>query len=139
VPTSSSACAATPLARALRVDKLTLAALEATLRGPRTPTWQALTADADRLRERCEAVAAQVGGTVVPERRRGRRRRAPRGRRCPAGPVALPAAYAPRACAPATRASSAGSSATGACSTCGASPRQDDERWSRQCGRACTS
>ena len=54
-----------PLARALRVDKLTLAALEATLRGPVTPTWQALTADPTRLRERCEALAAAVGGEVV--------------------------------------------------------------------------
>jgi L-seryl-tRNA(Ser) seleniumtransferase len=55
-----------PLARALRVDKLTLAALEATLRGPRTPTWTALTADPDGLRARCERVAELVGGTVVP-------------------------------------------------------------------------
>ncbi|MCW2679641.1 MAG: L-selenocysteinyl-tRNA(Sec) synthase, partial [Frankiales bacterium] len=54
-----------PLARALRVDKLTLAALEATLRGPRTPTWAALTADLDRLRARCDRLAELVGGHVV--------------------------------------------------------------------------
>ena len=54
-----------PLARALRVDKTTLAALEATLRGPQTPALQALTASADGLRARCERLAAAVGGTVV--------------------------------------------------------------------------
>ena len=55
-----------PLARALRVDKLTLAALEATLRGPRPPVWQALTADPDRLRARADRLATAVGGDVVP-------------------------------------------------------------------------
>jgi L-seryl-tRNA(Ser) seleniumtransferase len=54
-----------PLARALRVDKTTLAALEATVRGPVTPTWLALRADPARLRTRAEALAAAVGGTVV--------------------------------------------------------------------------
>lgn len=41
-----------PLARALRVDKLTLAALQATLTGPETPTWQALRVDPGALEER---------------------------------------------------------------------------------------
>jgi L-seryl-tRNA(Ser) seleniumtransferase len=54
-----------PLARALRVDKLTLAALEATLRGPVPPTWTALTAHPDTLRVRAERLAERVGGSVV--------------------------------------------------------------------------
>jgi L-seryl-tRNA(Ser) seleniumtransferase len=55
-----------PLARALRVDKLTLAAFEATLDGPTTPTWQALQPDPDELRARCTVLAESVGGKVVP-------------------------------------------------------------------------
>ncbi|AGL17908.1 L-seryl-tRNA(Sec) selenium transferase [Actinoplanes sp. N902-109] len=55
-----------PLARALRVDKLTLAALHATLTGPETPTWQALRMDAARLRARTATVAQKVGGELVP-------------------------------------------------------------------------
>ena len=55
-----------PMARALRADKLTLAALEATVRGPLPPITRYLTADPDELKRRCERVAAAVGGTVVP-------------------------------------------------------------------------
>ncbi|HLH45990.1 MAG TPA: L-seryl-tRNA(Sec) selenium transferase, partial [Acidimicrobiales bacterium] len=54
-----------PLARALRVDKLTLAALEGTLLGPPAPVWQALHARPAELRARCERLAALVGGEVV--------------------------------------------------------------------------
>ncbi len=59
-----------PLARAVRADKTTLAALEATLRGPRAPVWAALEADPDHLRGRCEAVVAALpeglGARCVP-------------------------------------------------------------------------
>ncbi len=49
-----------PAARALRVDKLTLAALEATLLGPPTPVALALTADVAELRRRADRLAAQL-------------------------------------------------------------------------------
>lgn len=47
-----------PLARAFRADKLTLAALEATLRGPRPPVGQALHSDPVELARRTEALRA---------------------------------------------------------------------------------
>lgn len=87
-----------PLARALRVDKLTLAALEATVRGPDTPTERALRVGADTLRARAEALAtalardgvaatveasqAVVGGGGAP------------GVRLPSAAVGLPARFA---------------------------------------------
>ncbi|MFI7214842.1 L-seryl-tRNA(Sec) selenium transferase [Micromonospora maritima] len=50
-----------PLARALRVDKLTLAALAATLHAPTTPTREALHADPGRLRARVERLRDRLG------------------------------------------------------------------------------
>jgi len=82
-----------PLARALRVDKLTLAALEATLRGPQTPSWDALTADPERLRVRAERLAAAVGGEVVPSDGAVGGGGAP-GLALPGWAVAVPEAYA---------------------------------------------
>jgi L-seryl-tRNA(Ser) seleniumtransferase len=46
-----------PLARALRIDKLTLAGLEATVRGPDSPVARALREDPAVLRQRAEAIA----------------------------------------------------------------------------------
>ena len=54
-----------PLARAVRTDKLTLAALEATLRGPVPPVLTALRETPETLRERTERLARRVGGDVV--------------------------------------------------------------------------
>ncbi len=54
-----------PLARALRVDKLTLAALEATLTGPEPPVTQALATHPQRLRDRAAAVTAALADAGV--------------------------------------------------------------------------
>jgi L-seryl-tRNA(Ser) seleniumtransferase len=85
-----------PLARALRVDKLTLAALQATLEGPETPTWQALRTSPETLKDRTERLLAAlrtadatiertqavVGGGGAPELT------------LPSWSLSLPAAYA---------------------------------------------
>jgi L-seryl-tRNA(Ser) seleniumtransferase len=55
-----------PLARALRVDKLTLAALEATLAGPQTPTWQALRRTSAELRSRAEGLRDELRQQRIP-------------------------------------------------------------------------
>ena len=57
-----------PVARALRVDKLTLAALEATLTGPPAPVVRALEASAAELLSRAERITAalvDVGAETV--------------------------------------------------------------------------
>jgi L-seryl-tRNA(Ser) seleniumtransferase len=54
-----------PLARALRVDKLTFAALEATLRGPESPTAQALAADPAALHRRATAIATALAARGI--------------------------------------------------------------------------
>lgn len=54
-----------PLARALRADKLTLAALEATMSGPPTPTALALRTRVADLAGRAEALVAQLHASGV--------------------------------------------------------------------------
>ena len=86
-----------PLARALRVDKLTLAALEASVGGPATPTQRYLHADPERAAPACRA----------PGRRRSAATSYPRAARsaaalppdwaCPAGPSPFPPRM-PRRC-----------------------------------------
>jgi L-seryl-tRNA(Ser) seleniumtransferase len=89
-----------PLYRALRVDKTTLAALEATLRGPLPPVQRLLAADPEELRARARAMAARlaangldavpvdaparVGGGGAPEQP------------LPGAAVSLPASFASR-------------------------------------------
>jgi L-seryl-tRNA(Ser) seleniumtransferase len=54
-----------PLARALRVGKLTLAALEATLREPAPPVIRMLRADVEEIRRRAEKIALHLDGADV--------------------------------------------------------------------------
>ncbi|TNY37507.1 L-seryl-tRNA(Sec) selenium transferase [Thermomonospora catenispora] len=54
-----------PLYRALRVDKLTLAALEATVRGPEPPVTRALRTDVVELRRRAEQLAKELAAHGV--------------------------------------------------------------------------
>ena len=66
-------CRRHPLARALRIDKLSLAALEATLRAYRDPqraraelpALRAVLEPAEEVRMRAERLAARIGGTVI--------------------------------------------------------------------------
>ena len=55
-----------PLARALRVDKLTLAAVEASVGGPSTPTARSLEQDPATLRQRAERLAGQLRAAGIP-------------------------------------------------------------------------
>ena len=57
-----------PLSRALRVDKLTLAALEATLAGPRPPAGEALATDAAAVMARAQRLASRLTALGVDAR-----------------------------------------------------------------------
>jgi L-seryl-tRNA(Ser) seleniumtransferase len=88
-----------PLARALRVDKLTLAALEATLTGPPAPVARSLAVDPAELFDRAERLVAtlaahRVSASVVAAEAAVGGGGAP-GVTLPSAAVALPAELAP--------------------------------------------
>ncbi|HYH34770.1 MAG TPA: L-seryl-tRNA(Sec) selenium transferase [Nocardioides sp.] len=53
-----------PFARAVRVDKLTLAALEATLAGPESPVTRALSVPVEELLGRAKRIVSDLGGAT---------------------------------------------------------------------------
>ena len=138
-----------PFARALRVDKLTLAALEATLVGPVPPVRAALGRSVDDLRARAHAIVGGVarrpgrGARGRGRRLRGRGRRRRRTRRG-AGERGRLAARAPRRTAArrASRRCWVARCAAGCCSTCSRStpsrttPIADAVRRAAGAGRA---
>ena len=132
-----------PLARALRVDKTTAAALEATLTGPPVPLATALAADEPSLARRARQLAsglaaagldaravastAVVGGGGAP------------GVPLPSAAVSLPAGLAAR-CGRASRCAagssrpwSAGPRAAGCCSTCARCRPARTSCWPARC------
>jgi L-seryl-tRNA(Ser) seleniumtransferase len=63
-----TALARHPLARALRVDKLTIAALEATLAGPPVPVAEALSADPASVENRAKRLVAELAAAQIDAR-----------------------------------------------------------------------
>jgi len=87
-----------PLARALRVDKLTAAALEATLAGPRPPVAEQLAAGQAQLTERADRIATALTAVSIDARAQQSEAAvggggAP-GVSLPSAAVSLPASYA---------------------------------------------
>jgi L-seryl-tRNA(Ser) seleniumtransferase len=87
-----------PVARALRVDKLTLAALEATLRGPAPPVQRALDMPEADLKARADRLAAvlaarHIDAVAMPSRATVGGGSAP-GVELPAWAISLPPGYA---------------------------------------------